>query len=308
MASWIPIVFGLGFVLSFSYWTTNFAEVQRALSAKSLSAARRTPLIGAYPKIFIPAVTIIPGLVALAVIPGLGGDDPSKEFNSAIPLLMNKYLPNGMLGVALAGLLAAFMAGVAANVSAFNTVVTYDLWEPYVKSGMSDEYYLRFGRIATIAGIVVGIGTALIASGYNNIMDYIQLLFSFFNAPLFATFIIGMFWKRTTPWAGLWGLIAGTAGAAAAHYGNSWDLIDLGSPQAAAFWGACAAFVADAIVTVIVSLVTPPKPVEELQGLVYGMANKEEKVSEEDKAWYRSPNLLAAGALGLTLILSIIFI
>ena len=307
-ASWIPIVFGLGFVLSFSYWTTNFAEVQRALSAKNLSAARRTPLIGAYPKIFIPAVTIIPGLVALAVIPGLGGEEPSKEFNSAIPLLMNKYLPNGMLGVALAGLLAAFMAGVAANVSAFNTVVTYDLWEPYVKPGRSDEYYLRFGRIATVAGIVVGIGTALIASGYNNIMDYIQLLFSFFNAPLFATFIIGMFWKRTTPWAGLWGLIAGTAGAAAAHYGNSWDLIDLGSPQAAAFWGACAAFVADAIVTVIVSLVTQPKPVEELQGLVYGMANQEEKVSEEDKAWYRSPTLLAAGALGLTLILSIIFI
>jgi SSS family solute:Na+ symporter len=307
-ASWIPIVFGLGFVLSFSYWTTNFAEVQRALSAKNLSAARRTPLIGAYPKIFIPAVTIIPGLVALAVIPGLGGEEPSKEFNSAIPLLMNKYLPNGMLGVALAGLLAAFMAGVAANVSAFNTVVTYDLWEPYVKPGRSDEYYLRFGRIATVAGIVVGIGTALIASGYNNIMDYIQLLFSFFNAPLFATFIIGMFWKRTTPWAGLWGLIAGTAGAAAAHYGNSWDLIDLGSPQAAAFWGACAAFVADAIVTVIVSLVTQPKPVEELQGLVYGMANQEEKVSEEDKAWYRSPTLLAAGALGLTLILSIMFI
>ena len=245
-ASWVPIVFGLGFVLSFGYWTTNFAEVQRALSAKSLSAARRTPLIGAYPKIFIPAITIIPGLVALATIPGLGGDDPDKQYNNAIPLLMNEYLPNGMLGIALAGLLAAFMAGVAANVSAFNTVVTYDLWEPYVRSGQSDEYYIRFGRIATITGIVIGIGTALIASGYNNIMDYIQLLFSFFNAPLFATFIIGMFWKRMTPWAGLWGLIAGTVGAAAAHYGNSWDMIDLGSAQAAAFWGAIAAFVADA--------------------------------------------------------------
>ena len=204
-ASWVPIVFGLGFVLSFGYWTTNFAEVQRALSAKSLSAARRTPLIGAFPKVFIPAVTIIPGLVALATIPGLGGDDPNKEYNNAIPLLMNEYLPNGMLGIALAGLLAAFMAGVAANVSAFNTVVTYDLWEPYVRPGKSDEYYLRFGRIATVAGIVIGIGTALIASGYNNIMDYIQLLFSFFNAPLFATFIIGMYWKRMTPWAGLCG-------------------------------------------------------------------------------------------------------
>ena len=198
-------MFGLGFVLSFGYWTTNFAEVQRALSAKSLGAARRTPLIGAYPKIFIPAITIIPGLVALVTIKGLGGDDPNMEYNNAIPLLMNEYLPNGMLGLALVGLIAAFMAGVAANVSAFNTVVTYDLWEPYVKSGQSDDYYLNFGRIATVVGIVIGIATALIASGYNNIMDYIQLLFSFFNAPLFATFIIGMFWKRMTPWAGFYG-------------------------------------------------------------------------------------------------------
>ena len=307
-ASWVPIVLGLGFVLSFGYWTTNFAEVQRALSAKSLSAARRTPLIGAYPKILIPAVTIIPGLVALATVPGLGGDDPDKEYNNAIPLLMNEYLPNGMLGIALAGLLAAFMAGVAANVSAFNTVVTYDLWEPYVRSGKSDEYYIRFGRIATVTGIVIGIGTALIASGYNNIMDYIQLLFSFFNAPLFATFIIGMFWKRMTPWAGLWGLIAGTVGAAAAHYGNSWDVFSLGSAQAAAFWGAIAAFVADAAVSVGVSLFTQPKPIGELQGLVYGMANVEDHVSKEDQAWYRQPWLLAVGALGLTVLVSLFFL
>ena len=307
-ASWVPIVFGLGFVLSFGYWTTNFAEVQRALSAKSLSAARRTPLIGAYPKIFIPAVTIIPGLVALATIPGLGGDDPDKEYNNAIPLLMNEYLPNGMLGIALAGLLAAFMAGVAANVSAFNTVVTYDLWEPYVRSGESDQYYLRFGRIATVTGIVVGIGTALIASGYNNIMDYIQTLFSFFNAPLFATFIIGMYWKRMTPWAGFWGLVAGTAGAAATYYLNKGGVIDLGTDQAAAFWGACVAFIADAIVSVVVSLFTEPKPIEELQGLVHGMANEAEALSKEEQAWYRQPWVLAVGALGLTVLVSLFFI
>ena len=307
-ASWVPIVFGLGFVLSFGYWTTNFAEVQRALSAKSLSAARRTPLIGAYPKIFIPAVTIIPGLVALATIPGLGGDDPDKQFNNAIPLLINEYLPNGMLGIALAGLLAAFMAGVAANVSAFNTVVTYDLWEPYVKSGESDAYYLRFGRIATVTGIVVGIGTALIASGYDNIMDYIQTLFSFFNAPLFATFIIGMYWKRMTPWAGFWGLVAGTAGAAATYYLNKGGVIDLGSDQASAFWGACVAFGADAIVSVGVSLFTQPKPIEELQGLVHGMANEAEALSKEEQAWYRQPWLLAVGALGLTVLVSLFFI
>src|SRR6476469_2197105 len=306
-ASWVPIIFGLGFVLSFGYWTTNFAEVQRALSAKSLRAARRTPLIGAYPKIFIPAITIIPGLVALATIPGLGGSDPDKQFNNAIPLLMNEFLPNGMLGIALAGLLAAFMAGVAANVSAFNTVVTYDLWEPYVRSGESDAYYLRFGRIATVLGIVIGIGTALIASGYSNIMDYIQTLFSFFNAPLFATFIIGMFWKRMTPWAGFWGLISGTAAAIAAYYANKGGLVNLGSAQAAAFWGAGIAFAVDAVVSIGVSLFTQPKPVEELQGLVHGMANEDEHVARSESAWYRKPSTLAAGALGLTAILSFVF-
>jgi SSS family solute:Na+ symporter len=306
-ASWIPIVFGLGFVLSFSYWTTNFAEVQRALSAKSLNAARRTPLIGAYPKIFVPIITIIPGLVALVTVKGLGQGGANLDYNNAIPLLMNEYLPNGMLGLALAGLLAAFMAGVAANVSAFNTVVTYDLWEPYVKKDRDDMYYVRFGRIATFFGIVIGIGTAFIASGYNNIMDYIQTLFSIFNAPLFATFIIGMFWKRMTPAAGFCGLLAGTFGAIAAYYSNKWGWVNLGSDQAAAFWGAAIAFVVDAIVSVGVSLFTQPKPIEELQGLVHGMANEEEHKRRSESAWYRKPATLAAGALGLTAILSFVF-
>jgi solute:Na+ symporter, SSS family len=307
-ASWIPIVFGLGFVLSFGYWTTNFAEVQRALSSKSLNAARRTPLIGAFPKLLIPFITVVPGLIALVTVKGLGGSDPNLEYNNAIPLLMNEYLPNGMLGLALAGLLAAFMAGVAANVSAFNTVVTYDLWEPYVKSDQSDEYYLNFGRIATVVGIVVGIGTALIASGYNNIMDYVQTLFSFFNAPLFATFIIAMFWKRVTPAAGLFGLIAGTLGAAVAYYANSWGIVNLGSDQSAAFWGAIAAFAFDAVVTVGVTLVTKPKPVEELQGLVYGMANEEDYVPASERVWYRRPAVLAFAILTLTTALSLAFI
>jgi len=171
-------------VQSFGYWTTNFAEVQRALSASSLSAARRTPLIGAFPKLLAPAITIIPGMIAVVAIKGLGGDDPELQYNNAIPLLMNEYFPNGMLGLALTGLMAAFMAGVAANVSAFNTVVTYDLVEPYIRRDRSDEYYLRFGRIATVGGIVISISTALIASGYSNIMNYIQVLFSVFNVPL----------------------------------------------------------------------------------------------------------------------------
>ncbi len=281
------------------------ADAERAAKAARLFDIRR--LIGAFPKMLIPAITIIPGLLALVLIKGLGGPDETLQYNNAIPLLMNEFLPNGMLGIALAGLLAAFMAGVAANVSAFNTVVTYDLWEPYVAPGRDDDYYLRFGRIATVTGIVIGIGTALIASGYNNIMDYIQLLFSFFNAPLFATFIIGMYWKRMTPWAGFWGLIAGTVAAAAAHYGDSWDVISLGSPQVAAFWGAIAAFLGDAIVSVVVSMVTQPKPIEELQGLVHGMANEADALSVEEQAWYRKPSTLAIGVLGIVLVLSIIF-
>jgi len=171
LGDWIGIVFGLGFVLSFGYWTTNFAEVQRALSAKDLSAGQRTPLIGAYPKIFIPFLTIIPGLIALVVIPNLGGTK-GMPYNDAIPLLMNKFLPNGVLGVAMAGLLAAFMAGMAANVSSFNTVVTYDIWQQYIRRDRPDGYYLRVGRIVTVVGVLIGIGTAFIASGYSNIMNY----------------------------------------------------------------------------------------------------------------------------------------
>src|SRR5215210_890902 len=236
LGNWIAIAFGLGFVLSFGYWTTNFAEVQRALSAKNMNAARLTPIIGAFPKMLIPFVIIVPGLIASQVIRGLGGEG-DLQYNNTIPLLVNDLLPNGVLGIAMTGLLAAFMAGMAANVSSFNTVVTYDIIEPYIKPGMPDQWYLRMGRIVTVAGVLVAIGTAFIASGYQNIMDYIQLLFSFFNAPLFATFILALFWARMTPWAGLAGLVAGTLGAATAHYLNEWGVIDLGA-QEAAFWGA----------------------------------------------------------------------
>jgi SSS family solute:Na+ symporter len=148
-----------------------------------------------------------------------------------------------MLGIAITGLLAAFMAGVAANVTAFNTVVSYDLWQAYVRKDEPDEYYVRFGRIATVLGIVVAIGTAFIAAGFNSITDYIQALFSFFNAPLFATFLLAMFWRRATPWGGFWGLASGTLAAVAVHFLHSRGPLDLGSPLAADFWGAGAAFV-----------------------------------------------------------------
>jgi solute:Na+ symporter, SSS family len=307
--NWIAIVFGLGFVLSFGYWTTNFAEVQRALSAKNMNAARLTPIIGAWPKLLIPFVIIVPGLIASQIIPGLGGEG-DLQYNNAIPLMVNDLLPNGVLGIAMTGLLAAFMAGMAANVSSFNTVVTYDIIEPYIKPGMPDHWYLRMGRIVTIAGVLVAIGTAFIASGYQNIMDYIQLLFSFFNAPLFATFIIALFWKRATPWAGLAGLVAGTLGAAAAHYGHEWEIINLGTAQAAAFWGAGVAFVADAVVTVLVSLVTQPKPIEELRGLVWSETSDElrrPKRERADHGWYRSPAVLGGGVLAATVALNFVF-
>jgi solute:Na+ symporter, SSS family len=217
-ANWFATIFGLGFVLSFGYWTTNFAEVQRALSARNMSAAQRTPLIAVYPKIFIPALVVIPGLVALVTIPHFGtGSQPGTDYNNAIPALIAEYLPSGMLGVAVTGLIAAFMAGVAANVSAFNTVVTYDLYQDYVRGDADPAHYIRFGRMATAAGIAISVLTAFIAKGYENIMNYVQLLFSYFNAPLFATFIIGMFWRRATPWGGFAGLVAGTFGAFMTH-------------------------------------------------------------------------------------------
>ena len=214
-----------------------------------------------------------------------------------------------MLGIAVTGLLAAFMAGVAANVSAFNTVVTYDLYQDYVKSDADPAHYVRFGRIATVAGVAISILTAFIAKGYDNIMNYVQLLFSYFNAPLFATFIIGMFWRRATPWGGFAGLVAGMFGAFMTHQLYSRGTISFPSPLAADFWGAIVAFLADAVVTVVVSLATQPKPVEELRGLVWGMAEGADvRPSKRDRLWWRNPRLLGGVAIVIIVILNIIFI
>jgi SSS family solute:Na+ symporter len=311
-SDWVGLVFGLGFVLSFGYWTTNFAEVQRALSARNMSAARRTPLIGAYPKIFLPVVIILPGLIAAVTVKGLGGDAVNQQYNTAIPHLMGDFLPEGMLGVAVTGLVAAFMAGVAANVTSFNTVVTYDLIQSYFARDRDDQYYLRAGRLVTVGGILISVGTAFIAKGYSNIMNYIQTLFSIFNAPLFATFIIAMFWRRATPWGGFWSLVAGTGAAYAVNRMDAYDFIfNFGSPLSASFWQAIIAFLACAVVLVVVSLFTKPKPTEELRGLVWGLKREPDPDVEEDprdKLWWRSPALLGAGAIALLIVLNIIFI
>ncbi|AVT34649.1 Na+/galactose cotransporter [Plantactinospora sp. BC1] len=304
-ASWIGIVFGLGFVLSFGYWTTNFAEVQRAISAKDMSAARRTPIIAAYPKMVIPLVTVIPGLVAVVTVNGLGAETGDLTYNNAIPLLMRDLLPTGVLGVAVTGLLASFMAGMAANVSGFNTVFTYDIWQTYVRRDRPDDYYLRIGRIATIGGVLVGIGTAFIAAGFNNIMNYIQVLFSVFNAPLFAAFIIGMFWKRMTAWAGFWSLLTGTLGALATYLLYQAGVLPFDSDLEESFWGAGVAFVLVAIVAVVVTPLTARKSDDELRGLVYGLAGTDgrQALLGGDARWYRSPLLLGGIAVVLSALL-----
>jgi SSS family solute:Na+ symporter len=312
MSDWVGIVFGLGFVLGFGYWTTNFAEVQRALSARNMSASRRTPLIGAFPKIFLPAIIILPGLIAVVTVKGLGvGSALGMQYNTAIPHLIGNYLPEGMLGLAVTGMLAAFMAGVAANVTAFNTVVTYDLIQAYFAKDRDSAYYLRAGRLVTIGGILISIATAFIAKGYSNIMNYIQTLFSIFNAPLFATFIIAMFWRRATAWGGFFSLVAGTAAAYAVNRLNAYHTIfHFGSALSASFWQAIIAFLVDAAVMVAVSLVTKPKPTEELRGLVWGLTRAqepEENQDPRDKLWWRSPALLGGVAIALVVVLNIIF-
>ena len=309
----IGIVFGLGFVLSFGYWTTNFVEVQRAMASSSMSAAQRSPIIGAFPKMFVPFIVIIPGMIAAVSVQelvqfkedGSGG----ATYNDAILYLMRDLLPNGMLGVAIAGLLASFMAGMAANISAFNTVFSYDLWQTYVVRDKEDSYYTTVGRVATVGATVIAIGTATFAASYENIMTYLQTLFGFFNAPLFATFILGMFWKRMTAAAGWSGLVAGTA-AAVTIWVLSEDVlgvIGIGE-QGGAFVAAGAAFVVDVVVSVLVSLRTTAKPESELEGLVYSRTRRvDEHESVVALPWFQQPTKLAGVALVLVIALNILF-
>ncbi|GLY65274.1 sodium:solute symporter family protein [Amycolatopsis taiwanensis] len=316
----LGLVFGLGFVLSFGYWTTNFVEVQRAMASKSMSAARRTPIIGAFPKMFIPFIVIIPGMIAAVTVTELMGENKAAliagkgapsgaTFNNALLLLMRDLLPNGMLGIAVAGLLASFMAGMAANLSSFNTVFTYDIWQTYLRKDRSDRYYLNFGRGVTAAASILAIGTAFIASSYSNLMDYLQTLFSFFNAPLFATFILGMFWKRMSPHAGWSGLVLGTASAVTVFVLSKVGVFTLPG-QGTSFIAASVAFVVDIVVSVVVTVATKPKADTELVGLVYSLTPKtarQHATTGEDAGWYRRPGLLAGIALALVIALNVIF-
>ena len=298
---WIGIVFGLGFCLSFAYWTTNFAEVQRGMSAKNEHSARMTPIIAAYPKVIIPLGTVIPGMAAILLINGLGTAG-GLTYNDAIPALYNQYLPLGVLGVAVTGLLAAFMAGMAANVSSFNAVWTYDIWQNYIRPGRPDRYYLQVGRITTVVGVTIGIGTAFLAAGYSNIGNYFQALFSFFNVPIFVTFILGMFWRKAGRGSGFYGLIVGTVFSFGTWLLYKQGVIHFRSDIAETQWGAIIGFLAGAAAMAIATIFDTPKPLSALRGLVWGYQVEDEGEAPGTEArlpWYKSPLLWGIGALVL---------
>jgi SSS family solute:Na+ symporter len=323
---WFGLIMGLGFVLSFGYWTTDFLVVQRAMAAHSMSAARRTPLIAAFPKMLFPILVILPGMIAIALTTQSGKTgfalpvkaDGTLNYDMSIPLMLGHYFPPGLLGLGLTALMASFMSGMAGNVTAFNTVWTYDIYQAYIRRGESDEHYLWMGRVATVAGIALSVATAYATTQFNNIMDMLQLVFAFVNAPLFATFLLGMFWRRTTGHGAFTGLLSGTI-AAAVHHGltlpagstpgikGGWlgtVVAHYPSEMAQNFWTAIWAWTTCFVVTIVVSLATRPRPAEELRGLVYSLT---ERPKDEGEPWYRRPAPLAVVVLALTLVLNLIF-
>jgi SSS family solute:Na+ symporter len=322
--NWAGMVFGLGFVMSFGYWCTDFLVVQRAMAANSMSAARRTPLIAAVPKMFFPALIILPGMAAIALHAQSGGHflpvgvDGKPDYNMTMPSLMAHYLPTGLIGIGFTALMASFMSGMAGNVTAFNTVWTYDLYQSYLAPNRSDEHYLWMGRCATVFGILLSIGAAFLASQFNNIMDLLQLVFGFVNAPLFATFLLGMFWSRTTGHGAFFGLLSGTLGAAGFHAlslsaGNvpgvkgGWisPMIPLTSDMSQNFGVAITAWTICLVVTVAVSLATRrQKTNEQLAGLVYSMTPR---IHSADEPWYLRPAVLGGLVLLAVLVLNVIF-
>ena len=321
---WFGLVMGLGFAMSFGYWCTDFLVVQRAMAAGSMTAARRTPLIAAIPKMMMPALVILPGMLAIGMHATRGGflpigSDGQPNYNLAIPMLLAHYLPTGLLGLGLTALMASFMSGMAGNVTAFNTVWTYDIYQTFIRPGKSDSHYLRMGHAATVFGILASVLAAYAATRFNNINDILQLVFSFVNGPLFATFLLGMFWKRTTGHAAFSGLLAGTV-TAALHYGLTLPrgavpgikggflgavLHTYPSEMALNFWTALFAWTSCFVVTLAISLLTKrTKTDEELRGLVYSLTPR---IQEGAMPWYKRPVTLAVGILVASAILNVIF-
>jgi solute:Na+ symporter, SSS family len=322
---WFSMAMGLGFVLSFGYWCTDFLVVQRAMAADSISAARRTPLIATLPKMLFPFLVIVPGMIAVALTHGAGSGgivlpakpDGTLNFDLVIPVMLGHYFPSGMLGLGLTALIASFMSGMAGNVTAFNTVWTNDIYAPYIRSRQSDEHYLWVGRAATVAGVVLSLMAAYLVAQFNNIMDVLQLVFAFINAPLFATFLLGMFWSRTNGHGAFCGLLFGTL-AASLHHGltlpahavtgikGGWIAVLhlYRSEMAQNFWTAILAWSVCFAVTIAVSLLTRKAPQQDLAGLVY---SRTPRIVDAHEPWYRRPAVLGVLALAAVLGLNIIF-
>jgi SSS family solute:Na+ symporter len=363
---WFGLVMGLGFVLSFGYWCTNFLVIQRAMAADSEDSARKVPLIAALPKMFLPFLVILPGLIAVSMLnvgskataagagspaayatlnaqgkplpmdeahphgivpvktdPITGKDvvdsngQPVYDYDKTVPVMLLTFFPTGVLGLGLTALLASFMSGMAGNVTAFNTVWTYDIYQAYIHPNASDAHYLWMGRMSTIGGVVLSIGAAYAVTSFNNIMDALQLVFALVNAPLFATFLLGMFSKRTTGHGAFTGLLAGTTGALI-HHGLTLPMGDTAgihggwihvvhrysSDMAQNFWTAIFAFTINLVVTMLVSRMSAPRPEPDLVGLVYSLTPKPVEVN---KAWYQRPTVWAVAVLALAVVLNIVF-
>ena len=315
---WTGIVFGLGFIISFGYWTTDFLVVQRVLAAKDLRSAKMAPIIGAAFKMFVPLIVILPGLLGLALLPmkllpesqaiATGG----HSYNEVLPLMLARYCGPGLLGLGITALIAGFMCGMAGNVSAFSTVWTYDIYKAVFKKDATDAHYVSMGRWSTVLGVLVSIGTAYLVMSFASIMDYVQALFSFFIAPLFGTVVLGMLWKRATKAGGFWGLFAGTASsigmwawvkldpAALRYVALSPNAKDMAENMYRALWS----WIVCVVVTVVVSYMTKPKPLSELTGLVYGAT---EIPSEGDMALWERPIFWAGVVTVVFVILNVIF-
>lgn len=316
----MSLIFGLGFVMSFGYWCTDFLVVQRAMIAKNMNDARRTPIIASIPKMMMPLIVVLPGVIAIALTqPALqshGYSIPTDasgqlDYTMTLPSLIAHYYPSGLLGVGVTALMASFMSGMAGNVTAFNAVFTFDIYQAYFVKNRSDRHYLVVGKFITVAGILMSIMTAYIAKGFNNINDFLQLVFGFVNGPLFATFLLGMFWKRTTGHGAFWGLLAGTCAAAVTHGltiaegKGGWiaPLYPIKSGMGQAFIVAGVSWIFNFFSTIIISLLTKPKKDEELRGLVYSLTEKPKFTGAK---WYQRIVPLAILLLAITILLNII--
>ncbi|MGD0163641.1 MAG: sodium:solute symporter family protein [Candidatus Sulfotelmatobacter sp.] len=315
---WTGIVFGLGAIISFGYWTTDFLVVQRVLSAKDLRAAKMAPVIGAAFKMFVPFIVILPGLIGIAVLPmklvgeGVAVASGGHSYNEVLPLLLARYCGPGLLGLGVTALMAGFMSGMAGNVSAFSTVWTYDIYKALFHKNANDQQLVRMGRWSTIGGVAISIGTAYLVIHFLSIMDYVQALFSFFIAPLFGTVLLGMLWKRATAAGGFWGLLAGTVSSIAMW---AWVKVDPSALRYVALspyardmaenmYRALWSWILCVIVTVVVSLLTAPKPASELKGLVYG---ETEIPSEGELPFYHRPVFWAGAVAVVFILLNILF-